>query len=95
MPLLYGYFWTDSIRTTSARSCTRDTQAANGGPAGLELDTVRPWLSLIAIKDMQWTKDAIAGVELVGDGTRPAMVGGRDGAEGMQVQRDYQHPRRI
>jgi sugar phosphate isomerase/epimerase len=30
--------------------------AVNGGPIGMELDTVRPWLSLIAIKDMAWEK---------------------------------------
>lgn len=42
--------------------------AVNGGPAGLELDTVRPWLSLIAIKDMQWTKGRHSRVVPVGDG---------------------------
>ncbi len=31
--------------------------AINGGPIPLELDMVRPWLSLLAIKDMVWTKD--------------------------------------
>jgi sugar phosphate isomerase/epimerase len=31
--------------------------AINGGPIRLELDMVRSWLSLIAIKDMAWTKD--------------------------------------
>jgi sugar phosphate isomerase/epimerase len=30
--------------------------AINGGPAQMELDLVRPWLSLVAIKDMAWTK---------------------------------------
>lgn len=30
--------------------------AVNGGPIRLELDTVRPWLSLIAIKDIAWEK---------------------------------------
>jgi sugar phosphate isomerase/epimerase len=30
--------------------------AVNGGPIRLELDTVRAWLSLLAIKDMQWDK---------------------------------------
>jgi sugar phosphate isomerase/epimerase len=30
--------------------------AINGGPIRMELDIVRPWLSLIAIKDMLWTK---------------------------------------
>jgi sugar phosphate isomerase/epimerase len=30
--------------------------AINGGPIRMELDTVRPWLSLIAIKDMVWEK---------------------------------------
>jgi sugar phosphate isomerase/epimerase len=30
--------------------------AVNGGPIRLELDTVRPWLSLLAIKDMLWEK---------------------------------------
>jgi L-ribulose-5-phosphate 3-epimerase len=30
--------------------------AVNGGPIRLELDTVRPWLSLVAIKDMLWEK---------------------------------------
>ena len=32
--------------------------AVNGGPIRLELDTVRPWLSLLAIKDMLWDKAA-------------------------------------
>jgi sugar phosphate isomerase/epimerase len=30
--------------------------AIGGGPIGLELDLVRPWLALIAIKDMAWGK---------------------------------------
>jgi sugar phosphate isomerase/epimerase len=30
--------------------------AVNGGPIRMELDLVRPWLSLIAIKDMLWEK---------------------------------------
>jgi sugar phosphate isomerase/epimerase len=30
--------------------------AINGGPIRLELDIVRPWLSLLAIKDMAWEK---------------------------------------
>jgi sugar phosphate isomerase/epimerase len=30
--------------------------AVNGGPIRLELDMVRPWLSLLAIKDMAWEK---------------------------------------
>ncbi len=30
--------------------------AVNGGPIRMELDIVRPWLSLIAIKDMAWEK---------------------------------------
>jgi sugar phosphate isomerase/epimerase len=28
--------------------------AVNGGPARMEFDIVRPWLSLVAIKDMAW-----------------------------------------
>jgi sugar phosphate isomerase/epimerase len=32
--------------------------AINGGPIGMELDTVKPWLSLLAIKDMLWQKHA-------------------------------------
>jgi sugar phosphate isomerase/epimerase len=31
--------------------------AINGGPIRLELDMVRSWLSLIAIKDMAWSRD--------------------------------------
>ena len=31
--------------------------AVNGGPIRMELDLVRPWLSLLAIKDMAWTHD--------------------------------------
>jgi sugar phosphate isomerase/epimerase len=31
--------------------------AVNGGPIRLELDMVRNWLSLVAIKDMAWVKD--------------------------------------
>jgi sugar phosphate isomerase/epimerase len=30
--------------------------AVNGGPPPMELDTVRDWLSLLAIKDMLWEK---------------------------------------
>jgi sugar phosphate isomerase/epimerase len=30
--------------------------AVNGGPPGMELDTVRSWLSLLAIKDMAWER---------------------------------------
>jgi sugar phosphate isomerase/epimerase len=30
--------------------------AVNGSPIRLELDLVRPWLSLVAIKDMAWHK---------------------------------------
>jgi sugar phosphate isomerase/epimerase len=30
--------------------------AVNGGPARMELDLIRPWLSLVAIKDMVWEK---------------------------------------
>lgn len=30
--------------------------AVNGGPIRLELDLIRPWLSLLAIKDMAWEK---------------------------------------
>src|SRR5207249_3190209 len=30
--------------------------AVNGGPAPMELDLVRDWLSLVAIKDMAWSK---------------------------------------
>jgi sugar phosphate isomerase/epimerase len=30
--------------------------AVNGGPVRMELDLIRPWLSLVAIKDMEWTK---------------------------------------
>jgi sugar phosphate isomerase/epimerase len=31
--------------------------AVNGGPIGYELDIVRPWLSLLAIKDIAWDKN--------------------------------------
>ena len=31
--------------------------AVNGGPVRMELDMVRPWLTLVAIKDMAWAKD--------------------------------------
>jgi sugar phosphate isomerase/epimerase len=31
--------------------------AVNGGPAAMEMDIIRPWLSLVAIKDMAWSKD--------------------------------------
>jgi sugar phosphate isomerase/epimerase len=30
--------------------------AVNGGPFPMELDLVRPWLTLLAIKDMRWEK---------------------------------------
>jgi sugar phosphate isomerase/epimerase len=32
--------------------------AVNGGPIATELDILRPWLSLLAIKDMLWSKGA-------------------------------------
>jgi len=31
--------------------------AVNGGPIRMELDIIRPWLSMLAIKDMLWSKD--------------------------------------
>jgi sugar phosphate isomerase/epimerase len=31
--------------------------AVNGGPIRMELEVVRPWLSMLAIKDMLWAKD--------------------------------------
>ena len=31
--------------------------AVNGGPFRLEMDLLRPWVSLLAIKDMLWEKD--------------------------------------
>jgi sugar phosphate isomerase/epimerase len=34
--------------------------AVNGGPPRMEFDTVRPWLSLVAIKDMLWEKKGAA-----------------------------------
>jgi sugar phosphate isomerase/epimerase len=34
--------------------------AVNGGPPRMELDTVRDWLSLLAIKDMLWEKKGAA-----------------------------------
>lgn len=40
--------------------------AVNGGPIRMELDLVRPWLSLLAIKDMLWEKGP--------DGWRPRVV---------------------
>ncbi|MBY0522310.1 MAG: sugar phosphate isomerase/epimerase [Gemmataceae bacterium] len=45
--------------------------AINGGPFRMEADMVRPWLSLIAIKDMRWEKGKNsweAHVVPVGDG---------------------------
>jgi sugar phosphate isomerase/epimerase len=30
--------------------------AVNGGPIRMELELLRPWLSLVAIKDMLWEK---------------------------------------
>jgi sugar phosphate isomerase/epimerase len=45
--------------------------AINGGPARMELDLVRIWLSLVAIKDMVWAKGKkgwTASVAPVGDG---------------------------
>lgn len=35
--------------------------AVNGGPIRMELDMLRPWLSLVAIKDMAWERDAKRG----------------------------------
>jgi sugar phosphate isomerase/epimerase len=32
--------------------------AVNGGPIRMELEMIRPWLSLVAIKDMAWQKTA-------------------------------------
>jgi sugar phosphate isomerase/epimerase len=34
--------------------------ALNGGPIGMELDVVRSWLSLLAIKDMAWDRQGTA-----------------------------------
>ncbi len=34
--------------------------AINGGPPRMELDMIKPWLSLVAIKDMRWEKDGDA-----------------------------------
>ena len=31
--------------------------AVNGGPFPLEMDLLRPWVTLLAIKDMLWVKD--------------------------------------
>jgi sugar phosphate isomerase/epimerase len=31
--------------------------AVNGGPAGMEIDLIKRWLSLVAIKDMAWAKE--------------------------------------
>jgi sugar phosphate isomerase/epimerase len=45
--------------------------AVNGGPVRMELDLIRPWLSLVAIKDMLWSKDLRGwnyGVVPAGDG---------------------------
>lgn len=40
--------------------------AINGGPVRMELEMVRPWLSLVAIKDMAWQKnDKSWGVRVV------------------------------
>lgn len=38
--------------------------AVNGGPVRMEVDLVRPWLSLVAIKDMAWAKNG-RGAEVV------------------------------
>lgn len=40
--------------------------AINGGPIRLELDMIKPWLALLAIKDMAWEKTK--------DGWRPDVV---------------------
>jgi sugar phosphate isomerase/epimerase len=45
--------------------------AVNGGPIRMELDLVRPWLSLLAIKDMLWEKGK--------DGWRSRVVPAGDG----------------
>jgi sugar phosphate isomerase/epimerase len=55
--------------------------AVNGGPASLELDTVRPWLSLIAIKDAQFTTGRAWKVVPVGQG----VVQWADVAKGMKI----------
>jgi sugar phosphate isomerase/epimerase len=53
--------------------------AVNGGPFPLEIDLVRPWMTLLAIKDMEWVKvkdSWKSGVVPVGDGiVRWAEVG--------------------
>jgi sugar phosphate isomerase/epimerase len=53
--------------------------AVNGGPAAMELDLIRNWLALVAIKDMAWTKGPsgwTSRVAPVGDGiVRWAEVG--------------------
>jgi sugar phosphate isomerase/epimerase len=45
--------------------------AVNGGPIRMELDVLRPWLALVAIKDMAWRKGPAGwsyGVVPAGDG---------------------------
>jgi sugar phosphate isomerase/epimerase len=57
--------------------------AVNGGPVRMELDMVRPWLSLVAIKDMAWSKERggwSSRVVPVGDG----MVRWADVAKGLK-----------
>ena len=49
----------------------RGHTAVNGGPFRLEMELIRPWVSLLAIKDMLWEKDKgawHARVVPVGDG---------------------------
>lgn len=55
--------------------------AVNGGPASMELDTVRPWLSLLAIKDAKMTTGRGWKVVPVGEG----MVQWGDVAKGLKA----------
>src|SRR5262249_6597739 len=62
--------------------------AINGGPIRLELDMVRPWLSLLAIKDMVWEKGASGWAHKVvpaGGGVGHWEEGGQ-GGEGRKIK---------
>ena len=49
--------------------------AINGGPPRMEADILRAWLSLVAIKDMAWTKRGVEVVPVGGGIVRWAEVG--------------------
>jgi sugar phosphate isomerase/epimerase len=82
--------------------------AVNGGPIRMELDIVRPWLSLLAIKDMAWAKkgeswqyhvvpvgDGIVHWNEVGQGVKECKFTGTVSVHGEYEAKDLPERRRL